>query len=116
MTRIGLPVPPGFTITTEVCTYFYENKRTYPRGLEAEVEAALAKVEKSVGKKLGDKERPLARLRSLRRARFHAGHDGHDPQSRNERQRRRDRREDRRTTRVLPGIPIGVFCKCTATS
>jgi len=59
MTRIGLPVPPGFTITTEVCTYFSENKRTYPRGLEAEVEAALAKVEKSVGKKLGDKELPL---------------------------------------------------------
>ena len=59
MTRIGLPVPPGFTVTTEVCTYFSENKRSYPRGLEAEVEAALAKVEKSVGKKLGDKERPL---------------------------------------------------------
>src|SRR6478736_7880863 len=54
MTRIGLPVPPGFTITTEVCTYFSENKRTYPRGLEVQVEAALAKVEKSVGKKLGD--------------------------------------------------------------
>ena len=59
MTRIGLPVPPGFTITTEVCIYFSENKRTYPKGLEAEVEAALAKVEKSIGKKLGDKERPL---------------------------------------------------------
>src|SRR6195256_3869271 len=59
MTRIGLPVPPGFTITTEVCTYFYEHKRTYPPQLKAEVEAALAKVEKSVGKKLGDKERPL---------------------------------------------------------
>src|SRR5689334_8041188 len=59
MARIGLPVPPGFTITTEVCTYFSENKRTYPKGLEAEVEAALAKVEKSIGKKLGDKERPL---------------------------------------------------------
>ncbi len=59
MTRIGLPVPPGFTITTEVCTYYYENKRTYPRELEAQVAAALAKVEKSVGKKLGDKEKPL---------------------------------------------------------
>src|SRR6202040_3938609 len=59
MTRIGLPVPPGFTIDTEVCTYFYDNKRTYPPQLKAEVEAALAKVEKSVGKKLGDKERPL---------------------------------------------------------
>ena len=59
MTRIGLPVPPGFTITTEVCTYFSENKRTYPQGLAAEVETALVKVEKSVGKKLGDEERPL---------------------------------------------------------
>jgi pyruvate, orthophosphate dikinase len=59
MTRIGLPVPPGFTITTEVCSYFYDHNRTYPRALEAEVAAALAKVEKSVGKKFGDKERPL---------------------------------------------------------
>src|ERR1700704_6419119 len=59
MTRIGLPVPPGFTITTEVCTYFYEHKRTYPPKLDAQVETALARIEKSVGKKLGDKERPL---------------------------------------------------------
>ncbi len=59
MTRIGLPVPPGFTITTEVCTYFYEHKRTYPPQLQAQVTAALAKIEKSVDKKLGDKERPL---------------------------------------------------------
>src|SRR6202162_4347735 len=59
MTRIGLPVPPGFTITTELCSYFYAHNRSYPPQLKAEVEAALAKVEKSVGKKLGDKERPL---------------------------------------------------------
>ncbi len=59
MTRIGLPVPPGFTITTEVCTYFYDHERSYPPQLEAEIAAALAKVEKSAGKKLGDKERPL---------------------------------------------------------
>ncbi len=59
MTRIGLPVPPGFTITTEVCTYFYENKRKYPPQLEKEVATALAKVEESVGKKLGDKGEPL---------------------------------------------------------
>ena len=59
MTRIGLPVPPGFTITTEVCSYFYDHNRTYPRELEAEVAAAMAKVENSVGKKFGDKERPL---------------------------------------------------------
>jgi pyruvate, orthophosphate dikinase len=59
MTRIGLPVPPGFTITTEVCTYFYDHKRTYPPELDAQVETALARIEKSVAKKLGDKERPL---------------------------------------------------------
>jgi pyruvate,orthophosphate dikinase len=59
MTRIGLPVPPGFTITTEVCTYFYDHERNYPPQLEAEVAAAMAKVEKSAGKKLGDKEKPL---------------------------------------------------------
>ncbi|HEX4640866.1 MAG TPA: PEP/pyruvate-binding domain-containing protein, partial [Chthoniobacterales bacterium] len=59
MTRIGLPVPPGFTLTTEVCTYYYENKRGYPPELERQVAAALEKVEESVGKKLGDRERPL---------------------------------------------------------
>src|SRR5256886_7506778 len=65
MTRIGLPVPPGFTLTTEVCSYFYAHNRSYPPQLKAEVEAALAKVEKSVGKKLGDKDRPqLVSVRS----------------------------------------------------
>ena len=59
MTRIGLPVPPGFTLTTEVCTYYYDHKRSYPPELKAQVATALAKVEKSVGKKLGDKKRPL---------------------------------------------------------
>src|SRR5438270_12379789 len=59
MTRISLPVPPGFTITTEVCTHFYAHNRSYPRELEAEVAAALAKVENSVGKEFGDKEQPL---------------------------------------------------------
>src|SRR6059036_1076106 len=59
MTRIGLAVPPGFTITTEVCSYFYDHNRTYPRELQTQVAAALAKVEKSVDKKFGDKQRPL---------------------------------------------------------
>src|SRR5947199_5329180 len=59
MTRIGLPVPPGVTIDTERCSYFYDHNRNYPRELEAQVAAALAKVEKSVGKKFGDKEQPL---------------------------------------------------------
>src|SRR5713101_1368453 len=59
MTRIGLPVPPGFTITTEICSYFYNHNRAYPPQLEAQVAAAMAKVEQSTGKKFGDRERPL---------------------------------------------------------
>src|SRR6266700_2067947 len=59
MTRIGLPVPPGFTLTTEVCSYFYDHKHSYPPQLKAQVADALERVEKSVGKKFGDKERPL---------------------------------------------------------
>jgi len=59
MTRIGLPVPPGFTITTEVCSYFYDHNRSYPRELKAQVAAAMTKVEQSTGKKFGDQERPL---------------------------------------------------------
>src|SRR6267378_8134370 len=59
MTRIGLPVPPGFTITTEVCSYFYDHNRTYPKQLEAQVATATAKIEKSTGKRFGDQERPL---------------------------------------------------------
>src|SRR6187551_1111420 len=46
MTRIGLPVPPGFTISTEVCTYFYANKRTYPKVLQAQMEAGVVNMEK----------------------------------------------------------------------
>ncbi len=53
MTRIGLPVPPGFTITTEVCTYFYANKRTYPKVLQAQMEAAMVNMEKIMGTKFG---------------------------------------------------------------
>src|SRR4051794_16776657 len=55
MSRIGLPVPPGFTITTEVCTYYYDNKRTYPKSLEAEARAGIAVIEKIMGTKFGDK-------------------------------------------------------------
>jgi pyruvate,orthophosphate dikinase len=59
MTRIGLPVPPGFTITTEVCTYYYKHKRTYPPQLARQVDEALAKIEKSVGKQFGGQDNPL---------------------------------------------------------
>ncbi len=59
MAHLGLPVPPGFTITTEVCTYFYEHGKTYPKDLKAQVEAALAAVGRITGKKFGDGENPL---------------------------------------------------------
>ena len=59
MARIGLPVPPGFTITTEVCTYFYGHKRTYPKSLDEQIRSSVALMEKQLGKKLGDKKKPL---------------------------------------------------------
>jgi pyruvate,orthophosphate dikinase len=59
MSSLGLPVPPGFTITTEVCTYYYDNKNTYPDELTDEVEKALASIEKIVGAKFGDPNNPL---------------------------------------------------------
>jgi len=59
MTNIGVPVPPGFTISTGVCTYFYDHGKTYPPQLEASVAENLARVEQSVGRKFGDAEKPL---------------------------------------------------------
>lgn len=59
MARIGLPVPPGFTITTEVCTYFYENGKKYPSCLEAQVKLGVESVEKQMGKIFGDENDPL---------------------------------------------------------
>ena len=59
MCNIGLPVPAGFTITTEVCTYFYDNNRQYPEALRAQIEEALKKTEDEMGAKFGDPENPL---------------------------------------------------------
>lgn len=59
MVNIGLPVPAGFTITTEVCTAYYKNKKKYPKELKSQVLNALARVEKQMGAKFGDKENPL---------------------------------------------------------
>jgi pyruvate,orthophosphate dikinase len=59
MCRIGLPVPPGFTITTEVCTYYYANRRTYPAALQAQIAAGVAAIEAQVGARFGDLENPL---------------------------------------------------------
>src|SRR5215468_1495532 len=59
MTRIGLPVPPGFTISTEVCTYYYDNKKKYPKELKKDVLRSLQKMEKAVGMKFGRSSDPL---------------------------------------------------------
>jgi len=59
MASIGLPVPPGFTITTEVCTAYYEGGQKYPADLAGQVRAALARVEEAVGNRFGDHHRPL---------------------------------------------------------
>ncbi|MFH1035529.1 MAG: pyruvate, phosphate dikinase [Pseudomonadota bacterium] len=59
MTNLGIPVPAGFTLTTEVCTHYYEHSHKYPDSLKKEAEAALRKVEKSMGAKFGDPKNPL---------------------------------------------------------
>lgn len=59
MCNIGVPVPPGFTLSTEVCTAYYDNNRNYPESLKAEVEASIAKTEEVLGKKFGDPKNPL---------------------------------------------------------
>ena len=59
MTSMGMPVPAGFTISTDVCTYYYQNKKKYPGQLKQDVLNALAKVEKTMGAKFGDKDNPL---------------------------------------------------------
>ncbi len=57
--NLKLPVPPGFTVTTEVCTYYYANKRTYPKSLNAQVKESMERMEKITGKKFGDEKNPL---------------------------------------------------------
>ncbi len=59
MVNIGIPVPPGFTITTEVCTEYYKNNKKYPAPLKSQIDVAVAKIEKIMGKKFGDVNNPL---------------------------------------------------------
>ncbi len=63
--NLRLPVPPGFTITTDVCTYYYANKKNYPKELKTQVDTALKSVEKLMGKKFGDAKNPSARFCSF---------------------------------------------------
>ena len=67
MARIGLPVPPGFTISTEVCSYYYDNGHAYPEALTSQVEAALKQIEAETGRSFANPDNPL--LLSVRSAR-----------------------------------------------
>ena len=99
MCRLGLPVPPGFTITTEFCNWHYANGRAYPPALKEQVSAALDHVAGLTGRRLGDPAKLL--LVSVRsgRPRVDARHDGHGAQSRPQ---RRNRRGARRRCRRRP--------------
>ena len=59
MSKIGIPVPPGFTLTTEICTYYYQNNKNYPETLSEQIDAAILTLEKQLGKKFGDQDNPL---------------------------------------------------------
>ena len=81
MANLGLPVPPGFTITTDICSYYYKHNREYPLELKGQVEEALHRLEEIMGRKFGDPENPL--LVSVRSgaAIQYAGNDGHGLES-----------------------------------
>ena len=85
MSSIGIPVPPGFTITTEVCADYYETGKKLPEAVKPQVEAALKQVESQLGQEVRRPGRPAARLRPLRRGAVDARHDEHDPQPRPDR-------------------------------
>ena len=59
MTNLGIPVPAGFTITTEVCTYYYQNTQSFPQDLDKQIKLSIKKVEQAMGKKFGDNKDPL---------------------------------------------------------
>ncbi len=89
MTRIGVPVPPGFTITTEACNAYLAKKSKFPDGMWEQTLRALKATEKASGKNFGDPEESAAGLLPLRLQVLDAGHDGHGAQHRAQ---RRDRR------------------------
>ena len=88
MASIGLPVPPGFTLTTEVCTAFYTNRQQYPAGLQQEVECRAGTSGKGGGTQVRRSEESAARVGALRRPCVDAGHDGHGAEPRPERRYR----------------------------
>ena len=115
MSALGLPVPPGFTITTEVCTYFYANAKSYPPELKADVEAALRQIEEIVGAKFGDPKKPLlVSVRSGARVSMPGMMDTVLNLGSTTRRSRRWRRSP--AIAALPTTPIGASSQCIRTS
>ena len=113
MTRLGLPVPPGFTITTEACRE-YLALGTEPGELRVQVTMALRHLEDGVGRRLGDRHDPL--LVSVRSGRevLDARHDGNGAQHRPERRERQGSGGGVAATSGSPGTPTAGCCRCTA--
>ena len=112
MARLGLPVPPGFTLTTEVCAYFYAHDKTLPPDLSEELDAALTRLGDVAGHSFDDPDWPL--LVSVRSgaSRLDARHDGHRAQSRAQRQHRRRAWPKNAATSVSPSIATDASSKC----
>ncbi len=115
MARLGLPVPPGFTLTTEVCGYFYAHDKTLPPDLSEQLDAALARTRRRRRPFLRRSRLAAARLRALGQSRLDAGHDGHGAQSRAQRQHRRRLGQKMRRRafrlRLLPTLHRNVFLR-----
>ena len=108
MAYLGLPVPPGFTISTELCTYFYANGKTYPADLAEQVNAAVAEVGRAHRPRVRRRLQSPSAVGSVGRARLDAGHDGHRPQPWPQRHFGRHARQDlgRRALRLRQLSPL----------
>ena len=116
MASLGLPVPPGFTITTEVCTYFYANGNTYPVRPRGAGRRRARRGRPPDRPRIRRRGQPAAGLGALRGARLDARHDGHRPQPRPQRRRRSKRWPGPRATRASPTIPTAASSRCIRTS
>ena len=85
MTRLGIPVPPGFTVTTEACNAYLAHDRQFPPGQWEQEMVAMRRLEEKTGKRFGDPRPPAFCFLPLRRQVFHARHDGHGAQYRPQR-------------------------------
>ena len=107
MTTLGIPVPPGFTITTEVCTHYVTHDGKYPPQLRESVQQAMAAVEKIMERRFGSTDDPAVGFGSVGCTDVHAGDDGYGAQSRAERSdRSRAHQAQQRTIRVRQLSPI----------